>query len=170
MTGFFMNVLDRIFAVVGALLFAQAPLFIQQYIQQLVGHVDELRWQVRELERLAGDKGVEAYVQKFMNHPDPDFSGYGGLIHATFTRFTEMTATYQTLTEASIFSKPFLFVATLKPEVFRSTFAHYDLGLPLTVEGAVYGFIGMLVGMGLYRGLRFVFLWLFEKSRSITVS
>lgn len=47
------GLIDRIFAVVGALACLQFPLFLQQYQQHLSGHVVELQIQIQAMQRAA---------------------------------------------------------------------------------------------------------------------
>ncbi len=47
------SLIDRIFVVVGAFIFSQAPQFFSLYSQRLGGHVAELTLQIRAMEKVA---------------------------------------------------------------------------------------------------------------------
>lgn len=51
------GLMDRACAVVGAVVFAQAPLFMQQYSQQLIGRTAELKLQVDGMKQAANLSG-----------------------------------------------------------------------------------------------------------------
>lgn len=142
------GIIDRLFALAGALSFSQTPLFIQQYRQQLFGRVEELNLQIRVLHdaaKLSG-KTLEQYIDKFIQNPDIDFSRQGMIMQGLVQRWTELNQSLHALTEADLWKKPLVFIHYYNKDVAEATWRHFELGIPLTVEGGVYALFGMAIG------------------------
>jgi hypothetical protein len=140
--------MDRAFAVVGAVVFAQAPLFMQQYSQQLIGRTAELKLQVdgmRQAADLSG-KTLAQLVQKFMQNPDPDVFRQGELMAGTIARWHSLSESLTAMQESSLWSRPFAFIYHLNFDVFYDTLHQFKVGLPLNMEGGAYALIGVLTG------------------------
>lgn len=148
MSNWIVKLLDRIFAVLGALLFSQIPLFIIYYIQQLQGHVSELQVQVDAIRRLASQNGksLEHYIQKFLSSSDLDFHGQGLLMQKMVERLEAFSKALFSLQQASIWERPVIFVKNLDWSIFQATLDHYEVGLPITLEGAFYALLGIFIG------------------------
>lgn len=147
---------DRICAVLAAIIFMQLPLFISQYMQQLTGREAELRLQVdamRQAARISG-KSLEELINKFVSSSDGDFIRQGELMQSMLERWEGMFKSLVSLQQSSIFAKPFNFILHLNTETFSSTLKNYSFGLPVTIEGAIYAFCGLVVGYLLFSGLR----------------
>lgn len=147
----FTAIIERIVAILCVLVFMQIPLFMQQYQQQLVGRLEELSLQMQTMQKAAGTRSLHQYIQKFQSSADPDFSNHGDFLQALVQRYESFTQAYTALTEASAWSKPFVFLAHLHSDVALSTFHHYDLGIPLNFEGIFYAALGLLIGLFIKR-------------------
>lgn len=148
--------MDRIFVVAGALVFLQAPLFIQQYQQQLSGHVDELRMQVDAMRMSAthSDKTLDQYIEKFTQSSDGDFSRQGELMSGMVKRLDDLSFGMAKLNEANPWSRPFLFMWYSKQDIVQTTIHSFSLGIPLTFEGLVFALVGMIIGCLLFAGIK----------------
>lgn len=158
MSNWLTGLFDRVFAVIGALVFAQAPMFIQQYGQQLSGRVAELKLQVNSIASAAaqGHKSVPQYIQRFIDSGDQDFMLQGELMQRMTLRFGHLSEALQDLSSTSIWSKPFVFIRDFNWEIAQSTFADFQPGIPFTLEGLMYALIGIGMGYGLFSLLAFV--------------
>lgn len=143
---------DRIFAVIGALVCAQAPMFIQQYSQQLSGRVAELKLQVDSIASAAvqGRKSVPQYIQRFIDSGDQDFMLQGELMQRMTLRYGHLSEALQDLSTTSIWAKPFVFIRDFSWDIAQSTFVDFQPGIPFTLEGLVYALIGIGIGYGLF--------------------
>lgn len=150
------GLMDRLCAAAGAVLVAQAPLFMQQYTQQLVARQAELQLQINILRRNAALSGktLEQLAQKFMANPDLDIARQGEMMLSTFDRWHHLSKASIAMHDASIWSKPFVFLYYLNGDVCASTWQRYTIGLPLTVEGGVYALFGVACGYALFALLR----------------
>lgn len=146
-----LKLLDRVLAVLGALLFSQAPLFMYSYMQQLQGRVAELQGQKEALTRVAAQTGktLDQYIFKFLSSSDPDFSAQGQLMQQFLERLKTLTLGLHNLQNATLWEKPLVFMQSFYWDITQSTWAHYEIGIPLSLEGGMYAFVGLLVGMGI---------------------
>lgn len=146
------NMADRIFVVLGALIFSQVPLYMHSYSLQLQGHVAELQIHLDTLQDIAFQTGksLEQYVQKFILSPDADFRLQGEAMNRTIERSHSMSEALYTMEHATIWERPFFFIRYLDWQTAKSTMANFEIGIPLNMEGAVYAVVGILVGSTLF--------------------
>lgn len=152
MSNWLTGLFDRVFAVVGALVCAQAPMFIQQYSQQLSGRVAELKLQVGAIAGAAaqGQKSVPQYIQRFIDSGDQDFILQGELMERMTLRYGNLSEALEDLNTTSIWAKPFVFIRDFNWDIASITFTDFQPGLPFTLEGLVYALIGIGIGYGLF--------------------
>lgn len=155
----FLKIIDRCFAVAGALILMQAPEFMQQYQQVLAGQVAELEYQVGLVEQVAAKSGktMQVYIEKFLESGDADFVEQGKLIEGMIKRCTKMKEALTSLQVAKWWSKPFRFVATLQPPVAKTAYTHFQPGLALSWEGGLFALIGVILGYGTFHLLTLPF-------------
>lgn len=148
MLKWFGGLMDRIFAVVGAIILAQAPLFMQQYTQQLVSRESELRLQVGAMRHAASLSGktLEQLAQKFIENSDADVARQGEIMLAMLSRWHNLSDALAAMQESSIWSRPLAFLYHLNTDAFSSTLHHFTIGLPLNMEGGVYALLGLAMG------------------------
>lgn len=148
--------LDRIFVVAGAVVFSQIPNYFVLYTQRLGGHASELKLQIEAMQRVAlkSGKTLPEFIQKFQSHTDMDISLQGNLMQGMMGRFMDLSEAYHSMLEANALSKPFVFMKHLQWSVARMTFQDFNWGISITVEGAIYGFIGMIAGYIIYSGIK----------------
>lgn len=153
------GLLDRAFAVLGAVIFAQAPLFMQEYTQQLIGRTAELQLQVNAMRQAASLSGktLEQLMQKFMSNSDPDVVLQGEVMQALVGRWHHLSEALSAMQESSLWSRPFAFLFHFNTDVFSSTFHQFRLGLPLTLEGGIYALFGMGCGYFIFICLKSLF-------------
>lgn len=151
---------DGIFVFVGGLLFSQLPFFTQQYQQQLMGHIQELKLQVDALNRIAETLGkpLDQYIQKFRESSDPDFASQGSFLNVMVERLNELNATLTSFQEASVLKRPFVMLAHFNSDVAASTWSSFSFGLSFTVEALVYFLLGMSLFYFLFLGISYAFL------------
>lgn len=148
MLNWIIGILDRIFAVIGAFIFSQAPHFMQQYKLMLAGHVAELTYQVKLIQRAAGESGkdLNQFIQKFLGSLDRDFVLQGEIMNSLVVRWKELSENYVALDQVTPFARPWIFLSDLKYDIFKSTLASYDFGLVFSMETLIYVMIGVGIG------------------------
>lgn len=152
---FLLKMIDRLLAVLGALVFMQAPQYIQDYVHVLYGHLSELNWQLDQIRTMTAKSGktVAELAIKFLKSNDHDIVFQGELIDKLLKREEAFTSALRALREASPFSKPFLFLRHHDLEIAKETWRDFKFALPLTLEAMVWGLLGLFMGYLLFRAL-----------------
>ena len=109
----FGELLDRVFCIAFALLFAQAPLYIEQYVHVLTGAKTEARISYEDIEKRAASLipplTVEEFVQHHISSEDKVFQESGKYYQALIIRLKNYEEAFEKLTSASAWEKPFVF-------------------------------------------------------------
>lgn len=147
-------VVDRVLCVVGAVLFSQAPEFIQQYMQRLGGHLDEARRMLGQYENIARQAGLslEAFVTRTAENTDTVVAKHAGVMQGAIDRVRDLSAAQEAIRDASMFTRPFAFLRHADAEIAANTWAIYKPAVPTTIEGVFYAGIGIALILGLYYG------------------
>lgn len=156
----FDNFFERIFSLAGALVFAQAPEYFQQYTQRLGGHADELRHYINAMEKVAGlsGKSLEEYIKKFVNYQDFDIASQGQLMGEILQRWISIHQSLIAMYDASLFSRPYAFLKYFQNDIAWATVRNFSPALPITLESAVYAVFGLILGYALYWSLKRPFI------------
>jgi hypothetical protein len=146
------SLLDRVLCVAGAVLFSQFPEFMQQYLQRLEGHLDEAKLAVQRFKDAALQSGMslDQLVSNASQNPDPAIGKLGGVVRAAVARVDELGAADAALRGASVWTRPFVFLAHADWGIARATLSIYRPAVPTTVEGALYACAGIIVVLGVY--------------------
>jgi hypothetical protein len=146
---------DRLVCVLGGVVFAQAPEFFQQYLQRLGGHLDESRRQLAAFEQaaLASGKPWAQFIADTLGNPDAGLAKLGATMRDTASRVDELATAQAALLHASVWGRPWSFLAHLDAGIAHATAAIFRPAVPTTVEGAIYAAIGVAVAFGLWHFL-----------------
>lgn len=152
MAHWFAHFLDRIFAVAGAFICLQAPMYMQQYGHQLFGRVAELKLHVDGMVKAAslGEKTLPQYIQHFLDSGDPDFMRQGQLMLWSVERYEKLSEALNALTHSSVLSKPFIFLRDFNWAIAHTTYADFQPGITFNPEGIAYGLCGIGIGYGAF--------------------
>lgn len=162
------NVIDRIFAFLGALCFAQLPQVFFQYQHELAGHVAELKVQVGLIEHAAflSNKNLAEWIAKFQQSQDPDFALQGNLLKGMVDRLANLSEALLALQTSTPAFKPFLFVRYLDKQILYNTLESFQFGFNFTMETFVYALFGLFAAHLLFKLIRS----LFSKTKQIRFS
>jgi len=149
------KLIDRILCVAGAVLFSQAPEFMQQYLQRLGGHLAEARRQLAQFEDVARQAGrtLQELVAQYATNADPTVVGMGRLMSETETRVNALSASEAALRDASVWERPFVFLRHLDSEIASGTAGVFKPAVPTTIEGTLYALMGVVVILVAYHGV-----------------
>ncbi|MCB1212705.1 MAG: DUF2937 family protein [Chlamydiia bacterium] len=162
MLGWIRTWLDRVACVIGAVTFAQLPEFFKQYQIALSARLDEVKFQVTQVETAASETGktLTAYIDKFLTSSDPDFSRQGLILQQLHQRLVELSEGLQAIQSATPLTRPLVILSQFQSEVAGRVLEQFHWGFPLSFEGISYAMIGLIVGyalfytlMGLLRGI-----------------
>lgn len=147
------SIVDRLCIVAGAFAGSQIPQFMQQYSQRLAGHVSELQQLIDQLRTVAAhsNKSLEEYIQKFLASTDADFAHQGHFMQGMVARWEELNGALLHLMQSSAWTRPLVFMKDLQSDIAHSTFASFQPGINLSVEGLCYAGIGSLMGWAIYQ-------------------
>lgn len=146
--------LDRLLCVAGAMVFSQAPEFMQQYLQRLGGHLDEARRQLAQFEDIATQSGLTLarLIAQTSADRDAATARLGGVMRDSLARVSELQSAHDSLAHASLVERPFVFLRHADLGIVEGTWHVFQPAVPTTVEGLVYALAGMLVLLALYHG------------------
>ena len=149
------KLLDRALCVAGAVIFSQAPEFMQQYLQRLGGHLDEARRQLQQFKAVAAQSGLslEKFIAQTNANADVAVAKLGGVMSAAGERVAELEVAQQAMLQASPLSRPFVFLHHVDAEIANATWSIYQPAVPTTVEGLLYALLGMAVFLLVYHAL-----------------
>lgn len=144
--------MDRAVCVAGAVLFSQAPEFLQQYLQRLEGHLDEARLGLGRLRDAAAQSGMtlDQLASSAASNPDPALARLGAVVRESSARVDLLGAADAALRGASAWTRPFEFLAHADWGIARATLAIYRPAVPTTAEGLAYALAGMAAALALY--------------------
>jgi len=148
------GLLDRLLCVVGAVLFSQLPEFIQQYLQRLGGHLDEARRQLEQFRAVAAqsDLTLDQLIARNLGSGEPTVARLGRVIQATTERVDALAAADAAIRQASMLSRPFVFLRHLDFSIVHATWTIFKPAVPTTVEGLFYSACGVLLALAFYHG------------------
>lgn len=155
-TRFITGILDRLFAVAGVIIFTQIPVFYQQYVQRLSGHISELELQVSILRKTAGRSGksLEEYIAKFVKEADADFNAQGVFMDSMVHRLSNLKQSFTTLVDAPASTHPFYLLRYGDSDIMQTTLSSFEPGLSFSIESLCYAFAGLVVGLTVFKGVK----------------
>ncbi len=148
------SLVDRVLCVAGAVGLSQAPEFFQQYLQRLGGHLDEAKMRVAQYEAVAQQSGItlRQLIETTKAQPVEPVAKLGRVIDDAETRMQSLAAAETALREASLWERPFVFMANLDMDIASGTWAVFKPAVPVTLEGLVYAAVGMVLALVIYQG------------------
>jgi hypothetical protein len=146
------GLLDRMLCVLGAVIFSQVPEFMQQYLQRLGGHLDEARRQMQQFQQAAGQSGLtlERFIAQTSTNMDTAVAKLGGVMSRAITRVDTLESAQSALQNASLWTRPFVFLRHLDSSIAHATWSIFKPAVPTTAEGLVYALGGMLIFIAIY--------------------
>lgn len=156
---------DRIVCIAVAIFFAQAPLYIEQYIHVLTGAKTEARIAYEDLEKRAASLipplSVEEFIRHHLESEDKVFQESGKHHQGTLNRLKNYTTAFEKLTTCTAWEKPFVFFRYADPALREAL--EFKPGFPFSREGAAYALAGAFVGLLIVSALRHILGKIFQK-------
>jgi phage-related protein len=159
------GIADRICAVLGAVGLSQFPQFFGQYMQRLGGHLSEARRIYEQYQQAAADAGLslEEYIQEHLDATNDIFVSSGRVIENLVNRYHELEQSFLALADSNIYNRWFVFLKEVDPEIAAGTWESFVPGVPTTIEGLFYAVTGLLIGWGIYAGLKTIISYPFRQ-------
>lgn len=148
------SLVDRVLCVLGAATLSQAPEFFQQYLQRLGGHLDEARMRVAQYEAAARESGITLHelIETTKAQASRPVAKLGQVVADAEVRLETLTAAENALRSATLWERPFVFMANLDLDIARGTWSVFKPAVPMTLEGLVYAGVGMVLALVIYQG------------------
>ncbi len=148
----------RLAVAVGLLLavvFSQAPEFVQQYRQRLGGAIDELKRAVAlfDAEARAQSLSRDAGLARLRANPDPLVQERGIDLGDDVERERRLEAQDRDFAEAGALGRYWVFAEGFDAELASRAYAIYQPAVPVTAAGFAAAAVGFVAGYG---GLRLV--------------
>jgi hypothetical protein len=161
------SLLDRVICVVFAVVLAQAPVYMAQYIDVLAGAQMEAGKVYEELTVAARtfDLEVDPYLDKLASNADPMVRNSAEVQLNAVARYRRYTEALKALRDRSAWVRPFMLMRHYDPSVHAAM--DFEPNVPLTIEGAVYAGLGVVLAllvMALFKGLGRL---IFRKRRTV---
>ncbi|MEZ4777251.1 MAG: DUF2937 family protein [Bacteroidia bacterium] len=162
------TITDRIICIVFAIVFAQAPVYMAQYIDVLSGAQMESQKLYEDLVERASkyELTIDEFLERLKANPDVLVKENAEASESAVNRYRNYTEALNALLESSVWNKPFRLIKYYDPSVNAAI--QFEPNVPLTWEGIIYAFIGLVLALVII-GL-FSSLWnaLFKKKKDIT--
>lgn len=148
----FDGLIDRLLCVAGAVLFSQGPEFMQQYLQRLGGHLHEAQRQLGLFRNAASYSGgtLDEFIAQTRDNSNAGVAQLGSVMRDAVDRTASLQAAHDALAHSSLWTKPFVFIRHVDPDIARATWAAYLPAVPTTIEGLLYALAGVLVCLLIY--------------------
>ena len=154
------GLMDRVCAVVGAIMMSQIPGFISHYVQRLGGHVDEAKLNVAGWQEIANkttDGSIGKLVSRYQGSDMAETVEAGRKCLADIDRLENLQEALVAITDASAWSRPFAFLGHIDLSVGRSALGSYTPNVPVDLPGLVYAAIGLVLAVLIYHGIKLSF-------------
>lgn len=156
--------------VLAAALFSQLGAFMQQYIQNLAGRLDEASRDVAGIATRAAEAGLDTarYIGEFLAATNPIFVREGAALQSKLDRWAELAAARDALQDAGLFGRPVAFVQHLDLAIAGNVWRNFRPALPLDLASIVYGVAGIILALMIYHGVRSLLVSAFRGRRPVT--
>lgn len=127
---------------------AQGPEFVQQYMQRLGGHIDELSAYITRLDEDANQSGIsrQKALDEFTRYNSLFLQSRGRDAQFMVARHDRLTLQQSTLVEAGPFERLAVFAQNYDTEIAAATMSTYRPAIPATAEGFLLGAVGFFFG------------------------
>ncbi len=138
---------DRILCVVAALVFLQAPMYLNQYQNVLAGAQKEASISYQRLVEIASefDQTIEDYLAELLANDNPKVVANAREDQEQVDRYHGYTEALAAFEASGPLKRPFVFLRYYNPTL--ATAVVFQPGLPLTMEGFAYALLGIVLMM-----------------------
>jgi len=158
---------DRIICVFLAVLFAQGPTYIAQYMDVLSGAEMEARNTYENVENRANQRGLSVgeYVDKTIEETPRGIEAWDFVQDTknTVDRYERYSKALTALKNSSLWKRPWVLATHFDQAIHKAI--QFEPNVPITQEGAVYGLVGVVIALILIALVRGLFNLIFGKKK-----
>ena len=142
------KVLSRLLILFFVLLSSQLPVFVDQYVLRLEGHLAESNRQIVSFQEAASmsSKTLNAYISKFLEQPDVDFKNQGKIMQDAVERNLFLSSARDALYSANPLIRPIVFVRYVDSHIVADAWKSFAVGISFTLDVGVWALIGLIMG------------------------
>lgn len=155
-TGLIRGLLDRIVLLCAVAASACVPSYVAQYRQHASGRLDQVLADLAPFQQIADREhggSLEALIRYHLQSSDPTFHGEGAALQSMVDAVAHLRALLHGL-DADLYHQCIYLLLHGDRAIARSTWAIYQPGFALTVDGAAFALI-----LGVLLWLLFLGLW-----------
>jgi DUF2937 family protein len=149
--------LQTAICVLVALLFCQAPEFVQQYSQRLGGTVDELELIVRHFDGNSGRSGYDrnGVIALMARNPEQLVRDQSTRMSKTVQRLDNLRSQQVSMGRGTSLTRVTAFATGNDSELASRTWKDFRFALPLSVDGIIFAVAGFLLAAASILGISF---------------
>ena len=138
------RIVCKIAALIGAVLFSQMPLFVDQYTFRLQGHLAESNHHLLLYQKAAAElhKTVDEYMQKFLSSQDEDFCKEGEIIQHVVDRNLFLQKAVCSLETQPKIIRPLLLFKYADVPILKEAWESFCPGFSFSTETAFFSLLG----------------------------
>jgi hypothetical protein len=143
---------ERLFCLLLFFLFSQLPLYVNEYLIRLEGHLAESNRQIAKFQDVAAlsNKTLEQYIAKFFAQSDKDFRRHGELMKEAVRRNQFLTQAVSDIKDANPLLRPFYFVRYFERKVALDALHEFYFGFVFSWDVILWGLMGWILGWILF--------------------
>lgn len=143
----FFGLFDRLWFFASIIIGAQWAGYIQAYIHQLIGHLNEARKWMGEYRAIAEKHhgNLDSLVKVLQNSKDGSLVAQGELLKKNILRESQLEETLSSLQDAKIWQQPFYFVKNLEYDIAMQTASNYIPTLPLSTDSLISAAVALII-------------------------
>jgi hypothetical protein len=140
-----------------ALLFCQAPEFVQQYSQRLGGAVDELELIVRHFDADSRRSGYDrnGAIALMARNPEQLVRDQSTRMSETVQRLDNLRSQQASMGRGTSLTRVAAFAAGYDSELADRTWKDFRFALPLSIDGMIFAVAGFLLAAASILGISF---------------
>ncbi len=129
------------------LLSLQGPALIEQYIDHLQGHVEELKYQVAKLQEITGKKAEE--IKSLITEWEERIETKEPILFISrlYDRFEKLKSDFNAFQAARFWNLPLTFIFHLDQGILNETLSSYRYGLSFTLTSIPFLIIGLILAI-----------------------
>lgn len=143
----FFGLFDRLWFFASLIIGAQWAGYIQAYMHQLTGHLNEaVRW-IEDYRKIAEKhhNSLDNLVKSLQNSKDASLIEQGDLLKRNILRESQLQETLDSIQGSEIWQQPFYFIKNLQSDIAWQTASNYVPTLPLSTDALISATVGIII-------------------------